>query len=169
MSIQYCDNYPENAPDNIVELIEKFEETSDQKDRHKFFTESELLSLLKVCRAAEYQKQREIDNATEWGMVGFSLVSDDRAPIQAMLEAKKDSSPYREKLAKKIAKVADDVMEDVMELVTNKIGPPVMSEKEAWQKYQDYCQEQIKKCEPDSKEYRYYMGEVAKCLEEINR
>ena len=160
MSINFYESTPKGISEN---LREKYNESWGEPNRHKLFTEDELNQLLKLCELAESgaELRHEVD--------GFSLISNDRAPIEAMIEAKKDSSPYREKLAKKIAKVTDDVMEDVLELVANKIGPPVMPEKEAWQKYQDYCQEQIKKCEPDSKEYRYYMGEVAKCLGEINR
>lgn len=157
-------NFYESTPKEISEdLREKYNESWGESNRHKLFTEDELNQLLKLCKLSE--------NGAElrYGVDGFSLVSDDRAPIEAMLEAKKDASPYREKLAQKIAKVTDEVMEDVMEFVVSKSGPLVMPEKEAWQKYQDYCQEQIKNCEPDSKEYRYYIGEVAKCLEEINR
>jgi hypothetical protein len=89
MSIHFCDSYPESLPSNIGDLIEKFEETTDQDHRHLFFSEAELLALLDVCKLAENKKARSIDNTTEYGLTGFSVISNDRAPIEAMLEAKR--------------------------------------------------------------------------------
>lgn len=89
MSIHYVESFPKNLPENIEGLIEKFEETIDQQHRHLSFTEAELLALLDVCKLAEHQKARSIDSATEYGLTGFSVISDDRAPIEAMLEAKR--------------------------------------------------------------------------------
>lgn len=96
MTIHFVDVYPPDFPSNIDEIIERYEETDQEKDRHKFFTEDELIVLLKLCRLAEAQAQRRMEAATDYGVYGFELVSDDRAPIEEMLEAKKRTGFVKE-------------------------------------------------------------------------
>lgn len=157
-------NFYESTPKGISEdLREKYNESWGEPNRHKLFTEDELNQLLKLCQLSESGAE------LRHGVDGFSLVSDDRAPIEAMLNAKKESRPYREKLAQKIAKVSDEVMEEIMESVADKSGPPVMPEKEAWNKYIDYCQSRIERLPVDSADCRYYQGEIAKAKSELDR
>ena len=92
MSIFYADYSCIETPDNIIEIMERYEEICSKgvfPDSHKPFSLDELKSLLAVCYLAERQATRAIDNATDYIIeAGFSVVSDDRPIIENMIKHK---------------------------------------------------------------------------------
>lgn len=92
MSIFYADYSCITTPDDIHEIMERYEEACFDvitPDSHKLFTLDELKSLLGICYLAEHQASSAINNATDYIIdSGFSVVSDDRPIIEDMIKQK---------------------------------------------------------------------------------
>ena len=87
MSIHYLEVIPKGFPSDFYAVMERFDESATDENRHQKFTEKELKQLLDLCRLAE----RDADH--RFGVMGFSFKSDDRTAIEAMLAEKQKQYP----------------------------------------------------------------------------
>jgi len=160
MSLGYYEGSDLEATKLIARYMEHLNKEENYKSFADLFTESEILELESVldecCDSVKMRHELDVDG--DWPD-GFSISSSDEKVLSLMRVIKEKQIDLAIAL-RQSARVNG---------VFSKPDVNAMSDKSAWMKYMDYCEQRLLDYVPDSPDFLYYENEIAKCQQEIDR